>query len=358
MSGPGTSSDGRTGGRDPARSGEGEEPQSSAPGAAPDERLLGRARMGVLLGAEKARSAGERHVSVAVPFRAFERNRGVAASVLSGGVAYRLFLWLLPFGLIVGGALGLGDANGIQDAVASGGLPAAMVDAIGDIARAADANWWWLLACGVPLLLWEGYAGAKALQLIHALIWNEPARRTRPLVSSLLFSAGVCVFIAAVSLTWWLRDYSTRGQLLVLALMIVPLGGLWLLVSLHLPHRDASWKALLPGALLVAIGFQACHGLIVYLLGPKLEKSTSLYGMLGVLATLLFFMYVTGRIVVTAPILNSALHDELRRRDTDTGDGSPLPAPGSADGEDEGPDRPSRRNLASTPSSASPVLPP
>ncbi len=54
-------------------------------------------------------------------------NRGVAASVLVGGVAYRLFLWLLPFGLIVGGVLGLGDASGVEDAVASGGLPAAVV---------------------------------------------------------------------------------------------------------------------------------------------------------------------------------------------------------------------------------------
>jgi hypothetical protein len=30
---------------------------------------------------------------------------------------------------------------------------------------------------------------------------------------------------------------------------------------------------------------------------------------------MLFFMWVVGRIVVTAPILNSSLHDELRGRD-------------------------------------------
>jgi hypothetical protein len=36
--------------------------------------------------------------------------------------------------------------------------------------------------------------------------------------------------------------------------------------------------------------------------------------LLGVVATVLFFMRVIGRIVVTAPILNSALHDELHRR--------------------------------------------
>jgi uncharacterized BrkB/YihY/UPF0761 family membrane protein len=285
----------------------------TATGPSPDQGLLDRTRLRVGAGTATARSAGERHVSVAVPFRAVERNRSVAASVLAGGIAYRLFLWLLPFGLIVGGVLGLGDANGIEDAVATGGLPQAFVTAIGDIARSADSNSWWLLLTGVPLLLWEGYTGAKALQLTHSLVWNEPAPRTKPLQSSLLFSGGMCVFLAVISVTWWLRDSTPLTQTLVFVLMIAPLAGLWLLLSLRLPHSTASWRALLPGAFLVAIGFQAVHGLILFLLGPKLEKATSLYGGLGVVATLLFFMYVVGRIVVTAPILNSSLHEELLR---------------------------------------------
>jgi uncharacterized BrkB/YihY/UPF0761 family membrane protein len=276
--------------------------------------LTNRARETIAAGAERARSASEHHASVAIPFRAMERNRGVAASVLAGGVAYRLFLWLLPFGLIVGGALGLGDADSLQDAVASGGLPQAVVNAIGDIARAADSSSWWLLLTGVPLLLWEGYTGARALQLIHSLVWDEPPPHIRPLQSSLVFSGAMCVFVATVMLTWWLRDWAQLEQLGLLVLMVAPLAGLWLAVSLRLPHGSARWTALLPGAILVAIGFQVTHGLVVSLLGPKLETSMSLYGALGVVATVLFFMWLIGRIVVTAPILNSALHDELSGR--------------------------------------------
>jgi uncharacterized BrkB/YihY/UPF0761 family membrane protein len=222
---------------------------------------------------------------------------------------------MLPFGLVVGGVLGLGDAAGTEEAVASGGLPQAVVNAIGDIARAADSNSWWLLLTGVPLLLWEGYAGAKGLRLIHALVWNHPSPSPiRALRSSLAFSAGVCVFVAAVCLSWWFRDATEAARWLVFAVMIVPLAGLWLLASLRLPHGSATWKALLPGAFLVAVGFQVVHGLVVYLLGPKLEKSTSLYGGLGVMATVLFFMWVVGWIIVTSPILNSSLHQELRGR--------------------------------------------
>ena len=82
-------------------------------------------------------------------------------------------------------------------------------------------------------------------------------------------------------------------------------------MSLHLPHRDAPWQALLPGALLVAIGFQVLHEVVVTFLVPELEKSTSLYGSLGAATTIIFFVYLVATLVVASPILNSSLHEEL-----------------------------------------------
>lgn len=38
---------------------------------------------------------------------------------------------------------------------------------------------------------------------------------------------------------------------------------------------------------------------------PKLEKSTSLYVSLGATTTVIFFIYLLGTIVVTAPILKT-----------------------------------------------------
>jgi uncharacterized BrkB/YihY/UPF0761 family membrane protein len=269
-----------------------------------------RARVGYRAATATARTA--RLVSLAVPSRALERNRRVAASVLAGGIAYRLFLWLLPFGLIIGGALGLMDADGVEEAVASGGLPAAVVDLIGDVARAAESDWWWLLGLGVPLLLFAGHTGAKAVQLIHSLVWDDPPPRTKPLQTSLAFTGVLCAVMAVVTLTWWIRNESWLVDLLAGVLMIVPLSGLWLWVSLRLPHGEARWQALLPGALVVAIGFQVLHGLIINFLVPRLEKATTLYGSLGAMMTLLFFMYFVGRLVVTAPVLNSSLDVEIR----------------------------------------------
>ena len=280
----------------------------------------------------RAKSASERHVSVAVPFRAAERNRRVASSVLAGGVAYRLFLWMLPFGLIVGGALGFMDADSTEEAVDGGGLPAAVVNAIGDAARAAGSDSWWLLAVGVPLLLYAGYSGARAVQLIHSLVWDEPLRPSNRLKTSLVFTGVVCAFMAAVAFAWWIREESWLVGLLAIALTTAPLAALWLWASLRLPHRDAPWRALLPGALVVALGFQVLNGLITNLLVPKLEKSTSLYGGLGATTTLLFFMYIVGSLVVAAPVLNSSLHHELLEQANTAGDDSATSPSGASPG--------------------------
>jgi uncharacterized BrkB/YihY/UPF0761 family membrane protein len=270
--------------------------------------------------------ASQRSVALAVPVRAVERNRRVAASVLAGGLAYRLFLWLLPFGLILGGALGLANTNDTEDAVERSGLPGAVTNAIGDAARSTQSDSWWLFLVGVPLLLWAGFTGAKAVTLVHSLVWEETPPRPKPLQASLAFTGVLCAVLATVSLTWWVRD--DWPGLLAPVLTVAPLAALWLWVSLHLPHRDAPWKALLPGAIVVAIGFQVLHVVVGEFLVPKLEKSTSLYGDLGATTTFLFFMYMTATLVVAAPVLNSSLYDELRQRDVgeyDTAESSDEP---------------------------------
>jgi membrane protein len=254
-------------------------------------------------------------MSIAVSFRAVERNQRVAATVLAGGLAYRLFLWLLPFGLIVGGALGLMNADSTEEAVSNGGLPATISNAIGNASRSTHSDSWWLLIVGISTLAWSGYSGAKAVQLIHALIWDQPPPKTKPLKGSLAFTGTLCVVFATVAVTWWLRDETWRG-LLIAGLTIAPFTALWLWVSLHLPHRDAPWQSLIPGALLVGIGAPVLHGVIVAFLVPKLQKAQALYGVLGSATTLIFFIYLVSLLVVLGAVLNSSLYEELRGRQT------------------------------------------
>jgi len=74
--------------------------------------------------------------------------------------------------------------------------------------------------------------------------------------------------------------------------------GLWLWTSLRLPHRDAGWIDLLPGALVVGVGVGILQVGAAYLLGPYALAKQGTYGALGLAAALLLSLWVLGRLVV------------------------------------------------------------
>jgi uncharacterized BrkB/YihY/UPF0761 family membrane protein len=257
-------------------------------------------------------AARETHAGVDVGFRMADRDKRVSATVLAGGVAYRFFFWLLSLALLLGGVLGFADAEDVESASANG-LGGALADAVGDAVRSSQTARWWLLLVGFWLLLWTGYMGAKALVLVHATLWGLPPVRLRnALLASLAFTGLAVGFLAALSLTRWLRTESdVVGLVATVALVLVPFA-MWLAVSSVLPNRASSWRDLVPGAALVALGVEALHLFTVVFLGPRLASATELYGGIGVATTILVWLYLAGRLVIAAGILNATM---VERRD-------------------------------------------
>ena len=159
------------------------------------------------LKAALAKDPAERHVALAVPLRAVERNKRVAASVLAGGFAYRIFLWLLPFALIVGGGLGLANADSTEEAVEGGGLPAAVTNAIGDACAFCELEL--VVAAGggsaAPALVRDSRARRRSRSFTRSsgtsrLRNRSPSRRRSP------SPAGSARSSPPIALTWWVRD--------------------------------------------------------------------------------------------------------------------------------------------------------
>ncbi len=89
---------------------------------------------------------------------------------------------------------------------------------------------------------------------------------------------------------------------------IVPFAALWWVISWLLPHdRRAPWTALVPGALLMGTGVWLAHLFSVYFLAHRVDKASNLYGSLGVAAALLAWLYLFGRMMVAAAMLNATL---------------------------------------------------
>jgi uncharacterized BrkB/YihY/UPF0761 family membrane protein len=264
---------------------------------------------------ERALQARESHATVDVGFRVATLDRRAAAMVLAGGIAYRVFFWLLALSVLLGGVLGLFQANGVETELRDHGYAVWAASAVADFTRSADGNEWWLLLVGSWLLLWTGYTCTKALVLAHAAVWDlHPPAVKKPLRASLIFSGCVLCFIAALAGARWLREEGGALGLAATMLVLVIPFGFWLVLSRALPNRAARWLELAPGAALFSVGMQAMHLFTVYFLSAKLGNATELYGILGIVTTILFWFYLAGRLVIAAATLNASVVDERRER--------------------------------------------
>ena len=96
----------------------------------------------------------------------------------------------------------------------------------------------------------------------------------------------------------------TGSVTLRLLVVFVGLIAWWLVLSMRLPHRGVPWGALVPGALLMAVGLELLSSIGAFLIAPRVESSQRTYGALGVAAALLFGLYLVSRLVVASAVLN------------------------------------------------------
>jgi uncharacterized BrkB/YihY/UPF0761 family membrane protein len=245
-----------------------------------------------------------------IAFEVFERDRLAAAGLIAGGVAFRLFLWLVPLGLVVAAILAFwveADPAGLEEAVGEFGIGAATAQSATDAISEETHSRWYFLIVGLTLLVWSSMSAVRALRLAHFVAWGSPATKLRrPLAAGALFTIVTTGVLSVAALTSWLRaELGLVGMLAVFVLYAA--AALALLV--RLPHASAPWRALIPGAILLAVGSGAIHAFVVLYLTPKLGRSTQLYGSLGAASVILFWLFLTARLIVASAFLNASLWD-------------------------------------------------
>ena len=251
---------------------------------------------------------------------ALERQRIEAAGLLSGGLAYRLFFWLVALGLVLAAVLSFwveSDPAGLEDAASEYGIGgAATLSAMDAIARESHSKWYFLVA-GAGLSIWFAIGVVRALSVAHSLSWRLPPEKLRrPLAASLVFNAVVICVIAVSSSLQLLREQlgGTGIALSLLLLAFYVACAAWVMRTL--PSRTDAWRAHLPGALLLALGFQLLQLVVVLYLAPKLGRSSQLYGSLGAATVILLWLYLIARLIVAAAFLNASLWE--RRQEAAT----------------------------------------
>ena len=263
-------------------------------------------------------------------FQAFDREMIHGGGLLAGGLAYRLFLWLLPIGLVGAELLGIWlDVNddSVEGAAKEFGIGGAAVASTYDAVETNPTNRYLLLALGLALLLWFSLGFVRALQLAYSVAWGVPRPKLRkPLWAVLFFNGLILTIVVASAALAWLRAELGLLGILGIALTMVFQTAVAVLVMWLLPRRAERWQELVPGAVLIAIGAQLISVAVVFYFAPKIGRSSELYGTLGTASVLLIWLYLIARLITSGAFLNATLWE--RRHGGSTQEPQPGPEKG------------------------------
>jgi membrane protein len=259
--------------------------------------------------AERAEALRRSYSSVDAVYTIVDRDRDIGGGIMAASLAYRLFIWLLPFSLVVIGGIGVTSdvaSESPASAARSLGLHGLVSNSVAQAAQGSSR--WYALLIGIPLLVWATRTLLTALVVVHRLVWGD-LRRAAP-KGKLAAPLGLLVLLLGYFvIREFARAVESWSGSVVLGTLLSCLGlfAWWLALSARLPHRDAPWHALIPGAIIVAVGLQLIAMLGTYVIAQRVASSQSAYGTLGVAATVLFGLYVLSRLVVASAMVNGSI---------------------------------------------------
>ena len=252
---------------------------------------------------------------------AVERDVAAGGGVLAGAVAFRVFLFMIPYVFLIVVIFGLGASAASEDPgslardAGIGGLAAKAFAGIGDLSTGQRILSFFAAAFALFLAT---RALLKVLRIVHALVWHtepgRPASATRAAGALMLIvtlALAISALIGAVR-----NDSFVVGLLATLLFIAIPFGA-WIFVSWHMPRDpEAPWTALLPGAFVFGVGLEVLHLVTVYWIATQVEHKTDTYGAIGFALALLLWAYLLGRLITSAAVINETLwaRDVERRK--------------------------------------------
>lgn len=263
---------------------------------------------------ERLRKLAERwpwlKVALDVQERVGETNGGAIASAAT----VMFFVALFPLILVaiaVVGFLASGDATVAGDIVDALGLSGRAAEQVTEAVSHAEDSRRAASVIGFLGLLWSGLGVTSAVSLAVRTPWQRKVEGLRSKLFGLVWLVGgALTFAGAVGAGALLNRTPevvprpvTSAFLIAVGLVLELAFFLWTFWTLG--DRRAGWRALLPGAVLGAVGFEVLKLAATVVVPRLVASSSSLYGPLGVVFALLAWLTLFSRLIVYASALNA-----------------------------------------------------
>ena len=287
---------------------------AGAPGRAPGGRLspsVVKARATDARRRIEAQRPTNRVIDTA--FSAAHLQNESGGGLLAGAIAFRFFMFIVPFVFVLVMGLGLGaDAVGgdIQEVARRSGITGIAAVALESGATASSVVRWTTFLVALVALVTGARNFVKALWIANALIWKVPLqKRAHPTRAGLAFIGIVVAATLLLRATYALRAFSIIGFLVSVPLYALAVAAVWLLCSVRLFPRPVgvTWRDVVPGAVLFGVCAQALQVVTTLWIAPSTESKSQTYGAMGAALTILLWAYILGRLVTAAVALNATV---------------------------------------------------
>ena len=263
---------------------------------------------------QKLNELGERWSWFATVLAVQKRYGELNGNYLASSVTLTSFLSIFPlllFAIAILGFFSAGSPTLARDIVEELGLTGQSATSIEEAIRTAERSRRAASVIGIAGLLWSGLGLVAAFQYAINAAWQVKGRGWRDKLFGLLWLGGATLL--------FLTSFATSAVIRVLPPFLAPLGilaglsvnlGLWVWTFKVLGTREVGWKALLPGAVVGALGLEILKAVGGFYVPRAVASASALYGTLGVVFATLAWLLFFGRLVVYAAVVNVVRWEE------------------------------------------------
>ncbi len=248
-----------------------------------------------------------------VALRIYQRDREGAGSVVGSALAFRLFLFFVPFALFAVGLLGF-LANWIEaaDINDAAGVSGSIAVQINSALTQPNSTRWIATFTGLVGMAWAGRSLSKVMVTASCLAWRLPVT-TKASVRVIGSVIGLIVGIILVfSIMNRIRnDLGLGAASLSFVAVVVIYAVAWMAMSMVLPRATSDPAALLPGAVLVGLVLASMQALSQIYLPDKIGRASALYGALATTIVTLGWFFFLGRAIVLGMSIDAVLYERF-----------------------------------------------
>jgi membrane protein len=250
--------------------------------------------------------------------------RATAAAITLYGFLALFALAVLAVAIV--GFLSTGNDHVAEDIVNWLGVTGSAANTVTDAVNTAQSSARVASVVGIVGLVWVGSSFAVAIATAYNIAWRVPPRVSRERLVGLGWLAGAALLVAIggfVTAGFAALPVLVAPLVLVVSLSVNTL--VWLWTSWILPSRRLPWRASLSAAIVGAVGLEILKIVGAYVVPRLVERSSALYGTLGVVFALLTWLLVLGRLVVLVSIIEVVEWERTRGTEEITVSGPALP---------------------------------